>query len=543
MTTSPSQTNKTFLQKYEWIVPLGLFIFFLAVTLPGISWGAPSIWHPDEIVVRSIKALNGEWQFSKTNFDYPDLPQYVMYFLGKVVLRLGYSNGEVLIASRVLSAVVAGMAIVVTYITTRRMGGNIYIAGLSGLLLLCVSEMEHNGRFAHNDTYITFFATLTALFLVQYKRSNRNIWLYASFVSVGMAASSKYNGISLVLAPIVIYLLTQKQPIQILKTLSLGAILTFLGFAIGTPRALLEMPFYFQHMIPALIHTGNFNRQPDSLIGIVGQYAVLAEGLGIALFLLFSAGLLWLLYRTIQNSRITGVVQETATIGFPAIPLLIILALDLPILVSYNYPIRFFLPIMPMLATTAAFFVGHFYDFLKEYGAIYQRLVIVTVGLVFLISMARITSLMLLFIHDARIPASEYILSLPRKASLEYTLYPPTIPKKHFRREFSYPIYFVKVQGDPIPTSDKYTFNVGEAGLDERKTTYLVVDSFTSDKFKDPFTCNNMQVECDFFKQLETGQSDHYRLIEKFSYSLPSYLPQIKALFVNPEIRIYERFE
>ena len=39
------------LQRYEFILPLGLFILFLALTLPGISWGATSVWHPDEIVV------------------------------------------------------------------------------------------------------------------------------------------------------------------------------------------------------------------------------------------------------------------------------------------------------------------------------------------------------------------------------------------------------------------------------------------------------------------------------------------------------------
>jgi len=469
-----------------------------------------------------------------------------MYFLGKIVLRFGYSNTEVLIASRVLSAMVVGMAVVLTYIITRRMGGNVYVAGLSGLLLICVSEMEHNGRFAHNDTYLIFFATLTALFLVQYRESKHIAWLFASFVSVGMASSSKYNGISLALAPVVLYLLVQRQnpqinPTQILKTLFLGTLLTFLGFAIGTPRSIIEPAFYFQHMIPALIHTGNFNRQPDSVIGMIGQYAVLAEGLGVILFLVFLAGLAWSLYQVIQNQKMTNTTHEPKSFGVLVIPLLILVAHDLPIMASYNYPIRFFLPLMPMLAITAAFFLEFLYNMLNQYGIIYQRLLIVALGFVFFISLARITSVMLLFINDSRIPASEYILSLPRKASLEYTLYPPTIPRKHFRRDHNYPIYFVKVEGDPIPTSEKYIFNIGEVGLDERKTTYLVIDSFTSDKFNDPYTCGQMQVECDFFKKLKTGKSDHYQLIAQFNYTLPVYLPQIKALFVNPEIRVYER--
>jgi hypothetical protein len=50
-----------------------------------------------------------------------------------------------------------------------------------------------------------------------------------------------------------------------------------------------------------------------------------------------------------------------------------------------------------------------------------------------------------------------------------------------------------------------------------------------------------MQVECDFFKQLASGQSNHYKLIAEFAYSLPRYLPQVQVDFVNPTIRIYER--
>jgi hypothetical protein len=79
--------------------------------------------------------------------------------------------------------------------------------------------------------------------------------------------------------------------------------------------------------------------------------------------------------------------------------------------------------------------------------------------------------------------------------------------------------------------------------LDDRLTNYLVIDNFTADKLNDPYVCQSMPVECDFFKQLATGRSRHYQLIKEFSYSLPPYLPQVKISFVNPEIRIYERIQ
>jgi hypothetical protein len=52
-----------------------------------------------------------------------------------------------------------------------------------------------------------------------------------------------------------------------------------------------------------------------------------------------------------------------------------------------------------------------------------------------------------------------------------------------------------------------------------------------------------MPAECDFFKQLTAGRSDHYKLLAEFSYSLPRYLPQLEISFVNPKISVYERIK
>jgi 4-amino-4-deoxy-L-arabinose transferase-like glycosyltransferase len=538
--------DKSFLEKYELLIPLVLFLIFLAITLPGISWGGLNSWNPDEVVVRTIKALHGQWQFDEINFDYPSLPQYVMFGLGKVILALGYTDLEVLIASRVLSAVLAGLTIVITYLIARRITNNVYIAGLSGLLLLSVSELTHDGRFAHNDTYVTFFVTLTVLCLVNYKITNQRGWLYASFISIGMAASSKYNAISLVLVPIVLYLISQRQSLwkrslRILETLFIGGVLTFLGYAAGTPKALFWMTYYFKRMIPALLHSGNYSRQPDSVRGILGQYASFANGVGLPLFILFGAAFLWACYkvfrtywldkesRNLQSSRI-------------AVLLLSITALDLPILISYNYPARFFLSMMPVFAILSALFVEDLYQQTRMRGNLpYQRLLNVGLAAVILFSFARNISVMLLFLNDARIPASQFIKTLPLETSLEHTFYPPNIPPGHFEREHNYPIFFSKTPGETAPISKKFVYNSGEAGLDNRQTDYLVVDNFTVDRLHDPYICQSMPVECNFFKQLASGQSHHYKLIARFSYSLPPYLPPLKISFVNPEIRIYER--
>jgi len=533
-----------FLFKYEFFFPLILFIIFLSVTLPGISWGAPSIWHPDEIVYIAIHALQGQTEFDSSNFNHPHLPIYMMLGLGKILIALGQTEKEVLIAARILSAVLVGLTIVLSYVIPRRMGYNAVVAGLSGLLLLSVSVMSQYGRFAHNDTYVTFFTTLTIFFLIQYKTSDHRGWLYAAFFASGLAISSKYSAISLAIVPGLVYLWTMrnvllKHTLRVLETLFIGGALTYLGYAAGTPKALLWMAFYFKRLIPALIYNANYGREPSSIKGIIGQYAVFADGIGMPMFLLFIAAFLWGSFKVLQAYRAKSNAETHR-----AILLFSIFIIDLPIMQSYNYPIRFFLPLIPLFAILSALFINDLYGLARQnVNPLYARLVAWGLTIIIVLSFARVISVMFLFLNDSRIPASTFIATLPVGTSLEHTFYAPTIPSEHFEREHNYPIYFIKTIDGAVPTSRKYVFNAGEPGLDDRMTDYLVIDSFTSNKFNSPYTCEIMKIECDFFKQLETGQSNHYRLVAEFSYTLPPYLPQMNIDFVNPEIRIYERIQ
>jgi len=98
----------------EIFIPLILIALFLSVTLPGIAWGAPNIWHPDELVRQVGQALYGNYEFDEKNFDYPSLPKYTMYGLGKIIFALDYSFTEFLIAARTLSAVLGALVVAIT---------------------------------------------------------------------------------------------------------------------------------------------------------------------------------------------------------------------------------------------------------------------------------------------------------------------------------------------------------------------------------------------------------------------------------------------
>ncbi|MFN8427289.1 MAG: hypothetical protein U0X87_13670 [Anaerolineales bacterium] len=65
---------------------------------------------------------------------------------------------------------------------------------------------------------------------------------------------------------------------------------------------------------------------------------------------------------------------------------------------------------------------------------------------------------MLLFINDARIPATQFMLTLLKRASLEHTNYPPSYPDGYFSREHNYPLYIIKGATDVVPTNKPYEF-------------------------------------------------------------------------------------
>ena len=98
--------------KKEWLLPLFIFLFFLSVSLPGIRWGAPALWNPDEMIWRVDMALQGHMQFDVTepDFNYPSLPKYLMYAIGWVTYGLGKSSFALIVAARVFSAVLGALA-------------------------------------------------------------------------------------------------------------------------------------------------------------------------------------------------------------------------------------------------------------------------------------------------------------------------------------------------------------------------------------------------------------------------------------------------
>lgn len=538
-----------FMERYEKLIPLLLFLLFLAVSIPGVNWGVPALWNPDELVWRVDSALRGEIIFDVTepDFNYPSLPKYVMYGVGEIVYGTGHSRSAFFISARLVSVLLGAMVAGLVYSLARTIGANKRTSALAGLLYIAGGIAAANARFAHNDLYLQFFSVLCVYSAIKYQFTKARPWIYGSFLAVGLAASSKYTGGSLLLLPLFVLVVMnwndlQKNRLQSLGILLIGGVLGFTGYVLGTPRAIYFLS-YLKNVIPALQRFALYGKNSGTPIGLFGQWAVFESTVGTFIYYLFLLCFIWSVARLIiwRFGRITlDGKQAQATV----ILVVAVVIFDLPFLVSVNYVMRFFIPFVPLLSILGALFVKDILDLAgnKNWNfvpAIVAALLVVGISY----SMLRLVSTALLFVNDARIPATKYIASIRGyKTSIEYTLYPPIVNKKQFYGAArNYPIYFLKYPGEVMPTGGKVKYNQGEQGLIERDVDYLVIDTFTYERFYSDPICQTNPVECDFFKRLLAGKVTTFRLVKDFSYSLPPYLPNVSVLTVNPEIRIYER--
>lgn len=418
---------------------------------------------------------------------------------------------------------------------------------MAGLLYIVSGVAAANARFAHNDLYLQLFSVLCLYFLIRFQYSQKRSWLYASFLMVGMAASSKYTGVSMVLLPVTVFVFmnwttVRREWLRAFGVLLVGGLLVILGYGIGTPRLFIAPLDYLSKAIPAALRFSQYGFNSGVPIGLYGQWAVFEAAVGSFAYYLFLIAFVWYVVYLVLHKIGRAQLTETMLPGILILVLNVIL-FDLPFLISINYIPRHFIPFVPLFAILAALFVDDVLRLAASRKLVFVHWAVVTL-LVFGLSYSalRLVSIALLFMNDARIPASEYIAEIRGyQKSIEYTLYPPIIEKKKFERAHNYPIYFVKYPNEVVPTGGRLEFNQGEQGLLDRDTDYFVIDSYTYDRFFTESVCETNPVECDFFKRLVAGDVQTFHLVKVFKYELPPYLLQVSLTAVNPEIRIYER--
>ncbi len=540
---------ENFLSKYESLVLIFLLAAVLLVNSRGLSWGLPAFWNPDELATVVEQTLDGNLRFNQTNFDYPSLPKYVMLFIGRVTDSLGYPRSAYFLTARFFTVFLGAMIVWLAYALVRQLGGKRWSALLAAALVATNNELSLNSHFAHNDLYVTFFAGMTLLLSLFYLNTHTKIWLYVAFFTAGMTASSKYNGGAILLVVVLAYLMLKgtqafRDKMSSFETLFTGIGLTVAGYGLGTPTALTSLSFYIKRLLPALWHHANYDRYPNSVPGVINQWQNMQSVFGTGLLILLLLAVFILVIFSARLLRKKSSIDRQRGRLF-----LLLLAglffLDLPILFSYNVQNRFFLPLLPGLAVVFAIAVEILVEKIESNKNVklYQNAIAVLCILVLFWGALRVASVIVMMKHDARIPAAEFLRTIPDAVSVERTFYAPIFyDKDRFSTFIEYPLIFLKFADQQITINNGLEYNVGEKGVEERKPDFLVVSSFIYARFANQFICERHQPDCTFFEDLLAGETK-YEKIADFRYDLPWYLPDIAINFVNPEIIVFQRKE
>jgi hypothetical protein len=266
-----------------------LLLVGLALRLIGIDFGLPYLMHPDEdaVIMPAINILKtGDW--APTRMEYGTFHIYLLTVVFTAVYALAARGGhiasvdqltlfergtipaiyeypEYFVAARIVSAVFGTLTILIIYMLGQRLGGR-----RQGLIAAAIAAflpaLVVNDHFATTDSPLMFWVTLS-LYLLLRAYDNwevDSLWAYAGAGFVcGLATSTKYNGMVLILPLLLVPILRARSLDELLSLRFMSGPLMMLGgFLAGTPYAALDLP-KFLHWFGYSLHLYN---APDRVV-------------------------------------------------------------------------------------------------------------------------------------------------------------------------------------------------------------------------------------------------------------------------------------
>ncbi len=248
-------------------VAIGLAVVAGALRVWGLEWGLPDpthlfSYHPDEYhSLRGLLSLVSDGDLNPHFFNYGSLYLYLvsaaaMLAHGGLLFSLTTENlPDALrlwtLDARVVTVVAAVLTVVIVYLLARRILGD--FGGIVSASLLAVAPLHVlNSHYGTVDVTQALFVALALLFSLRLGKSGR--WQDCAWAGAmaGLAASTKYSGIAVVIAPLVVVLLTARGRARKLLIVLACAVL---AFALTSPFTFLawseakeDIAYELQHM-------------------------------------------------------------------------------------------------------------------------------------------------------------------------------------------------------------------------------------------------------------------------------------------------------
>lgn len=329
---------------------LPITLLAVALRLPGLGWGAPYVYHPDEhqIVEHALQMVrtgdpNPRW------FLYPTAQVYLQAATSGILARLtGADTSPVVLqgsiyaesvpshwphyfSGRLLVAVLGGLSAAAVTLAGFQLAGPV-AGGTAGLVLSLSPLHVGHSQYVTTDVPSAFWVALTLLAVALYQRG----WgpgLVAAAIASGPAASTKYNaGLVAMVPPLVAWQALGRPWHQLL---ALSAFSLF-GFLAGSPFVLAEPATFWRYLgLQAGVYSGGHAGATGGLSWLWYAGRLATQGLTPPLFLAWVASTVWVLWRGGPTAR------AAATYGL------------LYLLLVGSFPVRFSRNLIPLLPATA----------------------------------------------------------------------------------------------------------------------------------------------------------------------------------------------
>ena len=302
-----------------------------------------------EIMERAVRMMK-TGDFNPHFFDWPSLTIYLQFIVSCLSFLAGSMRGawnnlegvgaaDFYGAARGLTAAFGTGTVVLIYLAGRRWGTA--TALLAAALMAVMPYHVRESHYVLADVPTAFFTTLALLLALRaYERPSLGAFAWAG-VSVGLAASCKYNGSVAILLPFIAALAGGGGPIVILQRLLVLAGTAAGGFLLGTPYALLDLTkFLNDYARLAAIFARDRGGEPGWSIYLKH----LRGSLGWPALLLGAVGLLVAAGRAVLGQ---GRVRWAMLIVFPLVYFWVMAT-------SYQIYGRYILPLLPFATLMAA---------------------------------------------------------------------------------------------------------------------------------------------------------------------------------------------
>lgn len=367
MTAEPTARRRVDLQL--WL----LLALAAGVRFYGLRFGLRHTYaRPDELPVCGIAKdfLSGDlnphfWAYPTLFMYIVAVVDYVYYLFGRMAgwfhslehFRSTWGEYWVpfFLSGRIVSATAGTATVAVVY----RIGERLFdrrTGAIAGLFLALAFLHVRDSHFGVTDVAMTFLVTWSSLFLAHGALTNRRAAFAVAGVLAGAAASTKYNGV-LMLVPLVAAVFVawsvdaKGRSIEALWRLAIFAVLFVTGFVAGSPFSVIDPQPFIRGFLAESHHIPTPHAQDLGPGGVYHVVFSLRYGVGIPLLVAAVAGGLWLVRLDRRKAVLLG--------SFP-------LAYYAVLIPTRTVFVRYAIPLVPFLCVSAAFMTSAAARFLSQ---------------------------------------------------------------------------------------------------------------------------------------------------------------------------------